>query len=460
MRKNIAKLALITLVSLPLASCNNQTKQYSLTIWTYYNGDTETSFQKIVEEYNNSQGKENHIAVNTISQGSKVNDLLEALLASANGDFGSQKMPDMFLAYPDTAFEIDKKGKIVSLDKYFTNEELANFNEGFLNEGKLGKDQTLKVLPVAKSTEALFINKTDFDKFISENSSLGIAYDDLETIEGLIDVSEKYFNVTGKAFFGRDSLDNYFVISAKQLGIDIIGYDENKNFGINFDHDIFKKLWDSYAVPLVKGYFNADGNFRSSAMKAGSILAYVGSTSSSSYFPDVVLDGDEKSHNIEPYVMTAPTFKGKEKYAVSQGAGFCVTKADDETEKASINFLKWLTKTDNISKFCQSSGYFPSTKDGFNDAFINSQTNEKFKQSFKAAKTTTENFKMYTNVVGDGGTSYRNTLKNSLTKYCSDALNAIKEANYDKDLINTYASDAKFEEWYSSLVGTNKATTK
>ncbi len=455
MRKKVQKLSLITLSLLGLASCKTEIKQYSLTVWTYYNGDTETSFQKIIENYNNTEGKINHIVVNTVSQGSKVSDLLDALLASANGDFGSQKMPDMFLAYPDTAFELDKKEKIVSLDKYFTNEELDNFNDGFLNEGKFGVNQELKVLPVAKSTEALFINKTDFDKFISKNPSLGITYDNLKTIEGLIDVSKKYFEVTGKAFFGRDSLDNYFVVSAKQLGIDVIGYDENNNFGINFDHDVFKKLWDSYAVPFVKGYFNADGNFRSSAMKAGSILAYIGSTSSASYFPDVVLDGDEASHPIEAYVIPTPTFEGKEKYAVSQGAGFCVTKSDEDTEKASINFLKWLTKTNNIGSFCSSSGYFPSTKDGLNDAFINSQSDGKFKQSFKVAKETTETYKMYTNLVGEGGTSYRNALKNSLTKYCSDALIAIKEANYDEETISLYASDAKFEEWFASIKSTS-----
>ncbi len=273
----------------------------------------------------------------------------------------------------------------------------------------------------------------------------------METIEGLISVSEKYYNATGKAFFGRDSLDNYFVVSAKQLGIDIIGYDEDGKFGINYDKDVFRKLWDSYAVPFVKGYFNADGNFRSSALKAGAILAYIGSTSSSSYFPNVVIDGDEESHSIESYVMCTPTFKGKEKYAVSQGAGFCVTKSDSGKEEASVSFLKWLTKKNNINNFCHSSGYFPSTKDGFNDEFISAQTDEKFKQSFNVAKETTEKYTMYTNIVGEGGTNYRDYLKKSLTTYCNDALDAIKASNYDKDTIATYSSDAKFEEWYASL---------
>ncbi len=451
MKRKTACLVLSALSAIGISSCSGETKSYSLMVWTYYNGDTETSFQEIVKEYNQTQGKDNHIVVDTISQGSTVNELLEALIASANNDFGAKAMPDLFLAYPDTAFEIDKKGKIASLDSYFSKEELSNFNEGFLNEGRLGNESSLKVLPVAKSTEALYINKTDFDKFLSEHADLGIKYSDLETIERLIEVSKEYFEATGKAFFGRDSLDNYFVVSAKQLGIDVIGYDSTGKFGVDYDHDVFKKLWDSYTVPLLKGYFNADGNFRSSALKAGSVLAYVGSTSSASYFPDKVFDGEDSSHAIECHVMTAPTFASKPKYAVSQGAGFCVTKSDEGTESACVDFLKWLTNKNHISSFCATSGYFPSTKDGFNQEFIDSQTNTKIKQTFQVAKKTTESYSMYTNVVGEGGTALRISLKQSLTSYCNEALKAIKASEYDGSVISTYTSDAKFEEWFASL---------
>ncbi len=451
MKRKIGCLTLCALASMGLACCNNEAKTYSLTVWTYYNGDTETSFQQLIKEYNNTQGKENHIAVDTISQGSSVNDLLDALIASANGDFGAKKMPELFLAYPDTAYEIDKKGKIAALDDYFSKSELANFNEGFLNEGRLGNDASLKVLPVAKSTEALYINKTDFDKFLSQHADLGIQYSDLETVEGIVEVSKKYYEATGKAFFGRDSLDNYFVISAKQLGIDVIGYNSENKFGINCNRDVFKKLWDCYAVPMVKGYFNADGNFRSSALKAGSILAYVGSTSSSSYFPRNVFDGEDSSHPIDCYVMPAPGFENKPKYAVSQGAGFCVSKSDEGTERACVDFLKWFTNKNHIGTFCASSGYFPATEDGFNEEFIAAEEDDRIKQTFAVAKKITKEYGMYTNKVGEGGNALRQTLKNSMLSYCTDALKEIKASDNKEEAIAKYCSDDKFEEWFASL---------
>jgi multiple sugar transport system substrate-binding protein len=455
MKKVKTNLLLSFLTLMGMCSCTNSsdTKYYSLQIWTYYNGTTETSFQNIVNEFNETKGKELKIAVTTQSKGTTVSDLLSALTNSANNVLGADAMPDLFLAYPDTAFELDKLGKVACLNDYFTSEELSNFNDGYLNEGKIGNNDEFKILPVSKSTEALYINKTDFDKFIQENPSLNIHYEDLSTIEGLIEVSQKYYQTTGKAFFGRDSIDNYFVIGAKQLGIDILRYDENGNYGINYDKTVFKKLWDCYYTPYVKGYFSATGRFRSDDVKVGNVLAYIGSTSSGGYFPSKVIT-DSEEHDIECKVMVAPTFASGKKYAVSQGAGFCVSKSNQGQEKAACEFLKWLSSKDNITKFCGSSGYFPATKDGFTDEFINSQTNVNFKQSFEVAKETTTNYSMYTNIIGENGNSYRNSLKNSLTNIATEARDAVVKEGMSEESILEYTSETKFEEWFASLSST------
>lgn len=443
-------LSLLPLISLVACNQQKEDKYKSLEIWTYYNGSTETSFQNIINQFNETKGKEEKIAVTSQSQGTNVSDLLNALLDTANGKVGTSSMPDLFLAYSDTAYELDKINKIASLDDYFTTEELSNFSEGFLNEGKIGTDGKIKILPLSKSTEALYINKTDFDKFIAKYPELNIKYSDLSTIEGLIDVSQKYYEKTGKAFYGRDSLDNYFVIGAKQLGIDILHYDSSNTYGINYDRTVFKKLWDSYYVPFVKGYFDAIGRFRSDDIKTGTVLAYVGSTSSGGYFPSKVIT-DEEEYAIESKVMLAPTFANGGKYAVSQGAGFCITKSSKEQESAAATFLKWLSAKDNITSFCGTSGYFPATKDGFNDDFINSETNKKFKETFQIAKETTTNYTMYSNIVGENGTNYRNTLKSSLANAAAEAKKKVEESSFDPAVIAEYTNDSKFDEWFASL---------
>ena len=55
---------------------------------------------------------------------------------------------------------------------------------------------------------------------------------------------------------------------------------------LQLDRKIMRKLWDCYYVPTVKGYFGSFGRFRSDDAKTGDIIALVGSTAGTTYFPD------------------------------------------------------------------------------------------------------------------------------------------------------------------------------
>lgn len=78
--------------------------------------------------------------------------------------------------------------------------------------------------------------------------------------------------------------------------------------------------------------------FRSDDIKTGNILAYVGATSSATFFPTQVMTSDTESHDIELEVLTPPEFEGGKKVAVQQGAGMVVTKGSDEEIEASVEF--------------------------------------------------------------------------------------------------------------------------
>lgn len=275
----------------------------TISIWHYYNGAQQEAFNKLVTEFNETVGKEKGIVVESASQGT-VSDLEENVMNSINGKAGADEIPNIFAAYGDTAYQVDKLDYAVDLTKYFTEKELDKYVDGYIEEGRFLGDGSLKIFPIAKSTEILMLNQTDWDIFANET---GVVIDELQTIEGVTKVAKQYYEWTdaktaapndGKAFFGRDANANYMIIGYHQLANEMFEVEKGQ-VKLNFERDVVKKLWDNYFIPYINGYFNASGRFRSDDMKTGNIIACVGSSSSATYLPKEVILNDEDSYPIE-----------------------------------------------------------------------------------------------------------------------------------------------------------------
>lgn len=451
-KKLFAKLLLANIFTITMFSCANKknNEMVNLIIWDYYSNSQQVAFANKVDEFNNTVGKEKNIYVEQVAF--STSELENKLFSSANNEPGADAFPDAFFAYNDTTYALDKLGKVASLDSYFSKEDLDKFEQKFLPQSYL-PDGKLKIIPIAKSTEALYINKTYFDKFVDDNKNLNISLNDLSTIEGIIRVSEAYYNYAHKAFYGRDSLSNYFVISAKQLGFEIFDYDNNGNFYVNFDKNLYKQIFNNYFVPYIKGYFTSSGRFRSSDLQAGNIICYTGSTSSGGFFPKQVIVSDNQKDDIEAYVIPAPIFTNtKGKYAVSQGAGMVVTKSTKEKEQASSEFIKWFTKANTNQEFALSTGYMPVIKDTLNEEFINKSTGTN-KKTYEVCKDIIDNYILYANKSSLYSSSIRSIFDNELDELAKNALEVIdsKPESEKENTINYYLSNGYFEEWFASF---------
>lgn len=435
----------------------------TVTVWHYYNGAQQEAFNTLVDKFNSTVGKEKGIIVQGFSQGN-VTDLETSVLDAVNQKVGADKVPSIFAAYSDTAYAVDKLGYVVDLAPFLTKAQRESFIESYLQEGCFTDDDSVKIFPVAKSTEIFMLNKTYWDRFAN---ATGAKIENLATVEGLVKTAEDYYNWTdsltekqndGVALFGRDAMANYLLIGAKQLGVEL--FSVNKGVpSLNFDKAVVKKLWDNYYIPYINGYFASSGRFRSDDIKTGNIISFVGSSSGATFFPDKVIPNDTESYPIEMQVLASPKFANSENFAVQQGAGMVVTKTNDKEIYASVEFLKWFTQPENNISFSVNSGYLPVTKEANDIEKIKESVGEQSQKTLSVIGTsidTVRNNSLYTTKAFENGTKARNILEYSMSDIAKSDREAVVEKMAGgmnrKDAVADFSTEEYFDTWYEKTL--------
>lgn len=430
----------------------------AITVWHYYNGAQQAAFDRLVSEFNATVGKEQGIYVEGKSQGS-VSDLEQAVTDAIEGKVGAEDVPNIFASYSDLAYTALNTVGLADLTRYFTQDDIDKYVEGYIREGYLNNGEALYLFPTAKSTEITMINETAWEPFAEQT---GVTKDMLLTDEGIVEVAKKYYEWSGgKAFYGRDSMANYFVIGMKQLGTEIFEV-TGDGVKLNADKEKIRRLWDNWYVPTVKGWFASYGRFRSDDVKTGDIIAYTGSSSSSMYFPDC-MERAEGSESIDYDILNAPIFDGGENVKVQQGAGMAVTKSDTAHEYAACVFLKWFTETENNYKFVCESSYMPVTKESHSvealDKALNDnnlEINQKAYDCLKMVISHDEGCEYYTASAFANGMAARKVLDYNLSdkaKADLEEINAkVAAGRTREEAVAPYITDEAFDRWYEDFV--------
>lgn len=477
MKKRSVAMMLAAMMAMSLAGCGGSGKDsksvkldpdhpVSLTIWHYYNGAQQAMFDTLVKEFNATVGKDEGIYVEGYSQGS-VSDLEQAVTSSLNGEVGADELPDIFSSYADTAYAVQQEDKLADLSQYFTEDELSKYVDSYIQEGYFNQDGALYLFPVAKSTEITMLNKTDWEPFAE---ATGTTVDELATTEGITQVAQKYYEWTdaqtpdipddGKAFYGRDSMSNYFIISMKQMGKELFQVKDGK-VTFNTDKELIRRIWDNYYVPFMKGYFTSLGKFRSDDVKTGDVIAYTGSTSSAVYFPDSV-ETEDSSYPIEYIEYEAPVMEGGEKVQVQQGAGMAITKSDETHEYAASEFLRWFTQKEQNLRFVCESSYMPVLKEANSQEALDEvikdndiEINQKVYDCFKIEMESFDKTSFYTPGNFANGYSTRKVLDYSLSDKAKADKAALDEAvaggQSKEEALAQYLTDENFDSWYEEF---------
>ena len=391
---------LLTAVALFCTGCSGTAKKEetptTITVWHVYGGQTDSPLNDLIDAFNQTVGKEQRINVRVTSV-SNTNTIHELVLAAANGEPGASELPDPFISYPKTVMALPDDSILVDYRGYFSQEELSAFLPAFLEEGTV--NDRLVVLPVAKSTEIMFINQTIFDRF---SQATGVTIEDLDTWEGLYRAAEIYADWTddqtpdipgdAKSMFVHDYYFNYFQVGAQSLGEDFFRGDVLA-FG-----PAYQTAWEPLARAALRGGVWLKGGYATESIRTGDSIVSVASSASILYYSDVVTYPDNTSEDITIISRPCPVFENGEKLVMQRGAGFCTVRSTPERERAAVTFLKWLTEPEHNVEFVTRTGYMPVTQAAFETELpkaIEGLESAKYASLYQAYLDTQQNYKFY-----------------------------------------------------------------
>ena len=248
----------------------------------------------------------------------------------------------------------------------YTDAELADFIEGYYNEGKAFGDDKMYTMPLSKSTEVLYYNKTFFDK---HGLKVPTTWDELEaTCKAIKEINPDCIPL------GYDSESNWFITMCEQMGSDYTSATGEEKFLFNNETNqaFVKRFRDWYQ----KGYVTTEqisGGYTSSLFtmaegQKGKSYMTIGSSAGASY--QRPSKGSDGNYPFEVGIASVPQVDAANPKVISQGPSLCIfNKSNSQEVLASWLFVKYLTTNVEFqASFSQTSGYMPVIKSVQNNA--------------------------------------------------------------------------------------------
>lgn len=283
--------------------------------------------------------------------------------------------PNIAYCYPDHVALYNLAKAVVTLDNLigsditvtradgttetlgYTQEQLDDFIKGYYDEGKQFGDDKMYTVPLSKSTEVLYYNKTFFD---ANGLTPPTTWEEMETLCARIkEIDPKCIPL------GYDSEANWFITMCEQYGTDytsatgehfLFDNEENRNFVAKF------REW------YQKGYVTTQeisGGYTSELFKAGdgatkSYMSIGSSAGATHQRPDKVND----EYPFDVGITTIPQVDSSKPKVISQGPSLCIfNKTNSQEVIASWLFVKFLTTSVEFqAEFSIASGYVPVIK--------------------------------------------------------------------------------------------------
>ena len=234
-----------------------------------------------------------------------------------------------------------------------TTEQIDDFIDGFYNEGRVYGDGLMYTMPLSKSTEVLYYNKTFFEE---NDLTVPTTWEEMEeTCQRILEIDSKCIPL------GYDSEDNLFITLCEQNGFD---YTSATGEHYLFNNDDCKGFAKELREWYQAGYITTEalygtytsGLFTELDRNVSHSYMCIGSTGGASY----QIPADKA---FEVGVAPIPQANPDSPKVISQGPSLCILKGgqtSDQQVVASWLFVKYLTTNMAFqTEFSSTSGYMP-----------------------------------------------------------------------------------------------------
>ena len=288
-----------------------------------------------------------------------------------NTEIMADNQPNIAYCYPDHVATYNMSKSVVILDDLInstvevtaddgttevlglTAEQIDDFIDGFYTEGMQYGDGLMYTMPLSKSTEVLYYNKTFFEE---NNLTVPNTWDEME------EVCAKILEIDPKCIpLGYDSEDNWFITMCEQYGYD---YTSATGEHYLFNNDNCKSFVKMLREWYQKGYVTTEALYGS---YTSGLFTELDKTVSHSYM--CIGSSGGASYQIpengafEVGVAPIPQVSEDNQKVISQGPSLCILKGgatSDQQVIASWLFVKYLTTNMAFqTEFSSTSGYMP-----------------------------------------------------------------------------------------------------
>lgn len=296
-----------------------------------------------------------------------------------NTEIMGDNQPNIAYCYPDHVASYNMSKSVVVLDDLInstvevarddgttevlglTEAQIDDFIDGFYNEGKQYGDDKMYTLPMSKSTEVLYYNKTFFE---ANNLTVPNTWDEMEAL------CEKILEIDSSCIpLGYDSENNWFITLCEQYGY---SYTSATGEHYLFNNDDCKAFVKELREWYQKGYVTTEslygsytsGLFTELDKSVSHSYMCIGSSGGAGY---QIPEGNAFEVGVAP----VPQANEDNQKVISQGPSLCILKGGKTTDQevlASWLLVKYLTTNMAFqTEFSSTSGYMPVLESAQND---------------------------------------------------------------------------------------------